>query len=122
MSRLQDSTLERQNDSELNQLHGKIKSLRHVTIDILSDSQRQNEQLDRTSSSFTQLGSNLLQTTRQQARTFSQQSPARQLRTIGYIVAGLIVLWLLAGWWLRSGSGGKPGNTTGMGEDGQSLR
>lgn len=69
--RLQDSTLERQNESELNQLHGKIKSLRHVsqldgsiciilesrlnwsepsssfqvTIDILSDSQRQNEQV-----------------------------------------------------------------------------
>lgn len=29
-SRIQDSTLERQNDAELNQLHGKIKSLRHV--------------------------------------------------------------------------------------------
>lgn len=40
---------------------------------------------------------------------------------IAYIVVGLIVLWLLAGWWFRSG--GKAGDTSGMGgDDGQSLR
>nr|ODN93796.1 signal peptidase I [Cryptococcus depauperatus CBS 7855] len=43
-----DQTLENQNEEELNSLHGKIKSLRHVTIDILDDANRQNDQLDRT--------------------------------------------------------------------------
>jgi hypothetical protein len=41
------------------------------------------------------------------------------MKTIGYIVGGLIVLWLLAGWWLRSG--GKPEPTV-VGDNGQSLR
>ncbi|EJT52780.1 hypothetical protein A1Q1_01820 [Trichosporon asahii var. asahii CBS 2479] len=43
-----DQTLENQNEAELNSLHGKIKALRHVTIDILDDANRQNDQLGQT--------------------------------------------------------------------------
>lgn len=44
---MQNDTLERQNDAELNLLHGKIRSLRGVTIDILNDSEAQNQQVGR---------------------------------------------------------------------------
>ncbi|KLT42360.1 hypothetical protein CC85DRAFT_285595 [Cutaneotrichosporon oleaginosum] len=47
-----DQTLEQQNEEELSSLHNKIKNLRSVTIDILDDSGRQNNQLDQTVSLF----------------------------------------------------------------------
>ncbi|GHJ90165.1 hypothetical protein NliqN6_6567 [Naganishia liquefaciens] len=105
MSR-RDNTLERQNDAELGQLHGKIKQLRSVTIDILSDSQRQNEQLDRTANTFTQFTNSLMTTTRHQARTFSAQSAPKQLRTIGYIVLALVLVYLFGGFVLGLVMGG----------------
>lgn len=46
-SGMQNDTLERQNDAELNSLHGKIRSLRGVTIDIFNDSEAQNQQVGR---------------------------------------------------------------------------
>ncbi|RXK34627.1 hypothetical protein M231_08117, partial [Tremella mesenterica] len=41
-----DQTLEHQNEEELNSLHGKIRQLKSVTIDILDDSTRGNQNLD----------------------------------------------------------------------------
>ncbi|KAG8986034.1 hypothetical protein FRB94_003162 [Tulasnella sp. JGI-2019a] len=43
-----DYTYESQNDQRLDELHSKIRTLRHVTIDINNDSQQQNLMLDDT--------------------------------------------------------------------------
>ncbi|KAI5449221.1 hypothetical protein NCC49_005200 [Naganishia albida] len=124
MSR-RDNTLERQNDAELGNLHGKIKQLRSVTIDILSDSQRQNEQNGKLSfhivgpttnvavqsNTFTQFTNSLLTTTRHQARTFSSQSAPKQLRTIGYVVLALVLVYLFGGFILGLFMGGGKGET-----------
>jgi hypothetical protein len=51
---------------------------------------------------FSQFTNSLVSTTRHQARTFSQQSSGKQIRTIGYIVLGVLVVWFLGKWWLSS--------------------
>jgi hypothetical protein len=51
---------------------------------------------------FSQFTNSLVSTTRHQARTFSQQSSGKQIRTIGYIVLGVLVVWFLGKWWFSS--------------------
>ncbi|RSH92117.1 Signal peptidase complex catalytic subunit [Saitozyma podzolica] len=84
-----DQTLENQNDEELNSLHGKIKSLRSVTIDILDDSHRQNDQLDRTTNTFSSFTSSLFSTSRHHSRSMASNSTLRQYRTIASIFLAL---------------------------------
>nr|XP_018265643.1 uncharacterized protein I303_02014 [Kwoniella dejecticola CBS 10117]OBR87801.1 hypothetical protein I303_02014 [Kwoniella dejecticola CBS 10117] len=102
-----DQTLENQNEEELNSLHSKIKSLRSVTIDILDDANRQNDQLDRTTNSFTSFASSLFSTSRHHNRTMASTSTLRQYRTIAYIVGAIVVLWLILKIW-RSGPSATP--------------
>ncbi|KAK8847373.1 hypothetical protein IAR55_005231 [Kwoniella newhampshirensis] len=101
-----DQTLENQNDEELNSLHSKIKSLRSVTIDILDDANRQNDQTN----SFSAFASSLFSTSRHHSRSVAATSTLRQYRMIAYIVGALVVLWLIMRVW-RSGpsSGGGGG-------------
>ncbi|OCF37361.1 hypothetical protein I316_00482 [Kwoniella heveanensis BCC8398] len=104
-----DQTLENQNEEELNSLHSKIRSLRSVTIDILDDANRQNDQLDRTTNSFTSFASSLFSTSRHHSRTMASTSTLRQYRTIAYIVGAIVFLWLVAKIWrFGSGGGGPP--------------
>ncbi|WWD00532.1 hypothetical protein V866_007449 [Kwoniella sp. B9012] len=95
-----EQTLENQNEEELNSLHSKIKSLRSVTIDILDDANRQNDQTN----SFTSFASSLFSTSRHHSRTMASTSTLRQYRTIAYIVGAIVVLWLILKLW-RSGPG-----------------
>ncbi|WVQ69208.1 uncharacterized protein L199_007424 [Kwoniella botswanensis] len=95
-----EQTLENQNEEELNSLHSKIKSLRSVTIDILDDANRQNDQTN----SFTSFASSLFSTSRHHSRTMASTSTLRQYRTIAYIVGAIVVLWLIMKLW-RSGPG-----------------
>ncbi|WWC86949.1 uncharacterized protein L201_001830 [Kwoniella dendrophila CBS 6074] len=104
-----DQTLENQNEEELNSLHSKIKSLRSVTIDILDDANRQNDQTN----SFTSFASSLFSTSRHHQRTMASTSTLRQYRTIAYIVGVIVVLWLIMKLW-RSGSGSVPSPHTGL--------
>ncbi|WVF69977.1 hypothetical protein IAT40_004762 [Kwoniella sp. CBS 6097] len=99
-----DQTLENQNEEELNSLHSKIRSLRSVTIDILDDANRQNDQTN----SFTSFASSLFSTSRHHSRTMASTSTLRQYRTIAYIVGAIVFLWLVAKIW-RFGSGGGGG-------------
>ncbi|RSH86705.1 uncharacterized protein EHS24_004976 [Apiotrichum porosum] len=106
-----DQTLEQQNDEELSALHGKIKALRsltgQVTIDILDDSSRQNDQLDRTGNTFTSFANSLFSTSRHHSRSMAANSTLRQYRTIAYVVAGVVFIWLLFKVW-PSGSAPPP--------------
>ncbi|GFZ47656.1 hypothetical protein JCM24511_05402 [Saitozyma sp. JCM 24511] len=110
-----DQTLENQNDEELNSLHGKIKSLRSVTIDILDDSHRQNDQLDRTTNTFSSFTSSLFSTSRHHSRSMASNSTLRQYRTIAYVVGAMIALWLVLKLW-RFGGGGGGGHAPPPGE------
>ncbi|WVR04599.1 hypothetical protein IAU60_001609 [Kwoniella sp. DSM 27419] len=97
-----DQTLENQNDEELNSLHSKIKSLRSVTIDILDDANRQNDQTN----SFSSFASSLFSTSRHHSRTMASTSTLRQYRTVAYIVGALVFLWLVLRLWHAGGGGG----------------
>ncbi|ORX38847.1 hypothetical protein BD324DRAFT_617538 [Kockovaella imperatae] len=103
-----DQTLENQNDEELNSLHGKIKALRSVTIDILDDSNRQNDQLDRTGNTFTQFTNSLFSTSRHHSRSMAASSTVRQYRTIAYIVGAVVLLWLVLKLWSFGGTRSVP--------------
>jgi len=96
-------TYESQNDQRLDELHSKIRAVRHVTIDIYNDSQRQNLMLDETGNSFTSFGSGLQSSARQAARAFGLNGGVKQWRIIGYCIAaffGVYILWKLSGvWW-----------------------
>ncbi|KAG9013317.1 hypothetical protein FRB93_000840 [Tulasnella sp. JGI-2019a] len=98
-----DYTYESQNDQRLDELHSKIRTLRHVTIDINNDSQRQNLMLDDTGNSFTSFGAGLMSSSRQASRAFGLNGGVKQWRIIGYCCAaffGLYFLWKLSGlWW-----------------------
>ncbi|KAL7419025.1 hypothetical protein Q5752_006710 [Cryptotrichosporon argae] len=99
-----DQTLENQNEEELNSLHGKIKALRSVTIDILDDAERQNSQLDRTANTFSTFANQLLSTSQRHTRQITNSSTFRQYRTTLTIVGAVVALWLLVKLW-RAGSG-----------------
>ncbi|BEI86555.1 hypothetical protein CcaverHIS002_0608420 [Cutaneotrichosporon cavernicola] len=104
-----DQTLEQQNEEELSSLHNKIKNLRSVTIDILDDSGRQNNQLDQTNSTFSQFANSLLSTSRHHGRSIASNSTLRQYRTIAWIVGAVVALWLLFKLWHVGGGGAQAG-------------
>ncbi|WVN89466.1 uncharacterized protein L203_104689 [Cryptococcus depauperatus CBS 7841] len=98
-----DQTLENQNEEALNSLHGKIKSLRHVTIDILDDANRQNDQTN----TFSSFASSLFSTSRHHSRSIAANSALRQYRTMAYIIGAIVVLWLMMKIW-PSGPSSQP--------------
>ncbi|WVQ83338.1 hypothetical protein IAT38_005477 [Cryptococcus sp. DSM 104549] len=104
-----DQTLENQNEEELNSLHSKIKSLRSVTIDILDDANRQNDQTN----TFSSFASSLFSTSRHHSRSVAANSTLRQYRTIAYIVAAVVAFWLIMRVW-RSGPSTGPTGTGGL--------
>lgn len=61
------------------------------------------------SNTFTQFTNSLMTTTRHQARTFSSQSAPKQLRTIGYVVLALVLVYLFGGFVLGLVMGGGKG-------------
>ncbi|ORY88191.1 hypothetical protein BCR35DRAFT_301707 [Leucosporidium creatinivorum] len=89
----QESELEAQNDSHLNELHSKLQALRGVTTDIYRDSQGQNSLLDNTSNSFDQFKTSLSNTSTRFAR--SVQSGKGNARTQLGIVGGVVLLFFL---------------------------
>lgn len=117
-----DQTLDNQNDEELNSLHSKIRSLRsvrslspistplsltlQVTIDILDDSRGQNDQLDRTTNTFSSFTNSLFSTRNHHNRSMASQSALRQYRMILYVVGALVVLWMLSKVFGGVGGGG----------------
>ncbi|CAK9782725.1 unnamed protein product [Cutaneotrichosporon oleaginosum] len=100
-----DQTLEQQNEEELSSLHNKIKNLRSVTIDILDDSGRQNNQLDQTNNTFSQFANSLFSTSRHHSRSIAASSTLRQYRTIAWIVGVVVALWLVLKLWHIGGGG-----------------
>lgn len=50
---------------------------------------------------FSQFYNSLASTAAHQTRTFSQQSPSKQIRTIGIVIGVLVLVWLFGGWILR---------------------
>ncbi|KAG8950239.1 hypothetical protein FRC04_007873 [Tulasnella sp. 424] len=103
-----DYTYESQNDQRLDDLHSKIRSLRHITIDIHDDSQRQNNMLDDSGNIFNSFGSGLSASAQRAGRAFGiAPGGTKQMRIIMYSVGGFVLLWLLwktSGWWWWSGA------------------
>ena len=69
---------------------------KQVTIDILDDSNRQHDQLDRTTNTFSAFANSLFSTRSHHSRSMASQSTLRQYRVIMYVVGALVVLWLLS--------------------------
>jgi len=102
---MSEHTYESQNDQRLDELHTKVRTLRNVTIDINSDVERQNLTLDETGNTFSSFGSTLAQTSRKAARAFGLGGQGvKTWRTIGYVVGGLVGLWIgwkIISWWIE---------------------
>ncbi|CAO1617744.1 unnamed protein product [Parajaminaea phylloscopi] len=96
MSTSASSTLERQNDDVLENLLGKVKSLRGVTTDIYDDAEAQRGLLDNTSNLFDDFGSRLQATTSRLTHTVT--GGKRHWRLTFYIAAGFVVLFLVYRW------------------------
>ncbi|KZW02921.1 hypothetical protein EXIGLDRAFT_637004 [Exidia glandulosa HHB12029] len=105
---MSEHTYEAQNDTRLDDLHSKLRTLRGVTTDIHDDVERQNRTLDDTGDTFDAFGNQLAQTSRNAARAFGLNGQGiRQCRTIGIIVAAMFALWILwhiASWWIGPSS------------------
>ncbi|KZS87880.1 hypothetical protein SISNIDRAFT_419053 [Sistotremastrum niveocremeum HHB9708] len=109
-----EDTYELQNDTRLDDLHAKIRTLRGVTNDIYDDAERQNLMLDEGSNTFSNFTHSLSTTTTRFARAFGLSSATgggtRQTRIILYVVLGIIGLWIgwkALGWfWWSSATGG----------------
>jgi len=85
--------LEQQNDDRLNDLHGKIKALHAVTLDIHNDSRQQHSLIDNTTNTFDTFRSNLSNSATRLTRSI--QSGQGQGRAILYGVGAVVVLFLL---------------------------
>ncbi|KAH7102855.1 hypothetical protein BKA62DRAFT_699004, partial [Auriculariales sp. MPI-PUGE-AT-0066] len=101
---MSEHTYEAQNDTQLDDLHKKLRTLRGVTTDIHDDVERQNRTLDDTNDTFGSFGNQLMQSSRNMGRAFGLNGQGvRQCRTIGMVVATIIVLWVvwhIASWWI----------------------
>ncbi|KAF8596202.1 hypothetical protein BDV93DRAFT_500645 [Ceratobasidium sp. AG-I] len=91
---------ESQNDTRLDDLHSKLRTLRHVTIDIHNDANAQNRDLDNTSNIFSSFQTTLAGSSQRAARAFGiGPGGVKQTRLIFYIVAAICGLWILwRGW------------------------
>ncbi|QRV82395.1 hypothetical protein RhiJN_10410 [Ceratobasidium sp. AG-Ba] len=98
---------ESQNDTRLDELHSKLRTLRHVTIDIHNDAHAQNRELDGTSNIFSSFQTTLSTSSQRAARAFGiGPGGMKQTRLIFYIVAGICgfwVLWRAWAWWAGPG-------------------
>ncbi|KAK9898138.1 hypothetical protein P389DRAFT_201061 [Cystobasidium minutum MCA 4210] len=93
-SRRQDAnTLEQQNDAQLDELHGKLRALHAVTIDIHNDSRSQNSLLDTTSNSFDSFTTSLTNSAGRLGRSI--QDRRSQPKTIAYGVLAVVVVFFL---------------------------
>ncbi|PWN30713.1 hypothetical protein BDZ90DRAFT_257777 [Jaminaea rosea] len=96
MSTSASSTLERQNDDVLENLLGKVKSLRGVTNDIYDDAESQRGMLDNTSNLFDNFSARLANSSSRLTHTVVQG--ARHHRLTLYIVAGFVTLFFVYRW------------------------
>lgn len=105
-SRSVEDTYEAQNDSRLDELHSKLRTLRGVTTDIYEDVERQNFSLDETRNTFQSFGDSLAQSARRAGQAFGLTSGGvKPMRLIGYCVIAFLGMWLtlrLAWWWWPS--------------------
>ncbi|CAO1613640.1 unnamed protein product [Jaminaea pallidilutea] len=90
------STLERQNDDVLENLLGKVKSLRGVTTDIYDDAESQRGLLDNTGQMFDDFGTRLQASSARFSQTVVQG--ARHHRLTLYIVLGFLALFFVYRW------------------------
>ncbi|KAL4249934.1 t-SNARE coiled-coil homology domain-containing protein [Abortiporus biennis] len=65
-----EDTYEIQNDSRLDELHSKLRTLRGVTTDIYEDVESQNQTLDGTRNTFQSFGASLAQSSRRASQAF----------------------------------------------------
>ncbi|KAG8728958.1 hypothetical protein FRC11_009830, partial [Ceratobasidium sp. 423] len=81
---------ESQNDNRLDELHSKLRTLRHVTIDIHNDALAQNRDLDNTSNIFSSFQNTLSSSSQRAARAFGiGPGGVNQSRLILMIVAAM---------------------------------
>ncbi|KAI0788882.1 hypothetical protein C8Q75DRAFT_807614 [Abortiporus biennis] len=102
-----EDTYEIQNDSRLDELHSKLRTLRGVTTDIYEDVESQNQTLDGTRNTFQSFGASLAQSSRRASQAFGLgPGGVKQMRTIAYCVGGLLTVWILYkilfAWWPSS--------------------
>jgi len=100
MSAQADYTYESQNDQRLDDLASKLRTLKNVTIDIHTDSERQNFELDETRDTFSSFGSSLAQSGRSAARAFGNApGGVKQWRLITLVAGGIVALWFIWRFW-----------------------
>jgi blocked-early-in-transport protein 1 len=90
-------------------LSSSVKTDTQVTIDILDDSHRQNDSLDRTTNTFSAFTNSLFSTRSHHSRSMASQSLIRQYRIVAYVVGALVVLWVLSKVFRGAGGGGGGG-------------
>ncbi|TCD67385.1 hypothetical protein EIP91_012420 [Steccherinum ochraceum] len=91
-----EDTYEAQNDDRLDDLHSKLRTLRGVTTDIYEDVEQQNFTLDTTRDTFSSFGSSLAESSRRAGQAFGiGKGGVKQWRMIGYIVCGMLGLWVV---------------------------
>ncbi|KAF8668041.1 hypothetical protein RhiXN_07612 [Rhizoctonia solani] len=95
---------ESQNDTRLDDLHSKLRTLRHVTIDIHNDAHAQNRELDNTGNIFSSFQNSLSSSSQRAARAFGiGPGGVKQSRLILMIVAATFSLWVVYrawAWWV----------------------
>ncbi|KAH8104082.1 hypothetical protein BXZ70DRAFT_924285 [Cristinia sonorae] len=91
-----EDTYEAQNDDHLDKLHSKLRTLRGVTTDIYDDVEMQNRTLDTTRDTFSSFGTSLAESSRRAGQAFGiGNGGVKQWRTIGYIVCGMLGVWVV---------------------------
>ncbi|KAF2434123.1 hypothetical protein EJ08DRAFT_560348, partial [Tothia fuscella] len=88
---------ERQNNSRLDELAGKVTALRGVTVDIF-DNARNHDLIDSNLDTFTSFSQNLRGSASRLGRSAQSGSCTAILKLAGIIAGVVILLWWIGGW------------------------
>jgi len=88
---------ERQNNSRLDELAGKVTALRGVTVDIY-DNARNHELLDSNNDLFTNFSTSIRGSATRLGRSAQSGNKVAILKLAGIISGVVIVLWWISGW------------------------
>ncbi|KAJ6261283.1 hypothetical protein Dda_3952 [Drechslerella dactyloides] len=90
---------ERQNNARLDDLAGKVTSIRDFTINIYNQASDQ-RLIDDNNDTFANMGNSVKNTANRLTRMAKNTSNIQIFRLAGFIVAGVLVLWIIWGWFV----------------------
>ncbi|KAK6538937.1 hypothetical protein TWF694_010488 [Orbilia ellipsospora] len=88
---------ERQNNARLDDLAGKVTSIRDFTINIYNQASDQ-RLIDDNNDAFSNMTTSVKNTANRLTRMAKNTSNIQIFRLAGMIIAGVIVLWIIWGW------------------------